>query len=421
MALQPTLPAEAAYTDAEIAFIDLSPPGLWPDNQDSNFGQFRRVVTDITQACIDKVDRLSDEMFIATAVDYLSLWEEMTGIPVAPVGKTDADRRVILTPQVRYGPFTRARLKAMVEKYLVLTFGAAASFTPSGIPLTAGGVPLFSGVSSLTGAYRIYEDVRNFSYEVWVVSSLTPDIASLTKELNRVTPAGITVTFDNSHADVLDYARTVKNKQPVWFSRLSGNANDVSGYANNGTVNGAPAALASPGLLVNPAGGSSAGYDFDGVNDYISVPHVAQMNVGDTFSLEAWVKFDALTGNPRIVSKGGSAMELYVTATGELRLQQPFTAVILAHGANLLTTGVTYHIVATKDGAARKLYVNGVDVTVLDSNVTLVDNSNALEIGRLNGSASNWLDAKIDEVGYYNTVLSPAQVLENYNTGRDIA
>lgn len=421
---QPTLPVEAPFTETELNFMEESPPGLFPENQNSNFGYIiRKLFSDQMHKAAQQIETLYTERFASGADIYLPTWELDYGLPVAPTGKTVADRRSIVMGREITGPFTRNRVKAILYAYLGATlFGTPITLTPDGVPLTAGGVPLSGeAAASLETLFRVYENIQNFSYEVWIKNTTTPDVTAITRELARITPAGIQFTLDNTSATILDYFKEVRNKQPVWYSRLAGNANDSSGYANHGTLNGAPAAFASPGLLVNPAGGSSAAYDFDGVNDYISVPDANQLDTGDLFSVEIWINADAFTGNPRLMSKGGSAWELYVSSTGQLRLQQPFTATIYAHSSILLSTATTYHIVAVKDGASVKLYVNGVDRAVPDVPATVsVNNANALEIGRLHGTASNWFDGRVDEPALYNHAMPIEQVLLNYNTGKNI-
>jgi hypothetical protein len=414
---QPTLLPEGTYTDAELAFIELSPPGLWPENQDSNFGQTRKVLMDIVQSCIDEIDHLGEEMFVSTASEYLSLWEDIVRVPIAPVGKTDAQRRAIIKPRLQYGPFTRSRVRSIVEGFIMPTFGDALSFTPSGLSLSAGGLSMLSGVSSLVGAYRVYEDVRAYAYAVWIKSSITPDIPSLLKELQRVTPAGIAVTIDNSKANALSYFRTVRNKQPVWYSRLDGNANDASGYGNNGTLVGAPPAVASPGLLVATGNDDTAAYDLDGATQYMTIPHAAQLNVGNQFSLEMWVRGDSGGAVGRLYDKGTGTLSLY-TDSGGVYLQSRAVANI-AVSTIALTAATVYHLVVTYDGVNAKIWINAVDRTGAVTPQVLTDTATVARVGA-NQAGGEFFNGPIDEVALYNEVLTPAQVLENYNAGKNI-
>jgi hypothetical protein len=54
-----------------------------------------------------------------------------------------------------------------------------------------GGVTLYSGASSAAGLYSITENVEDFGYTVSIDSSVGVNILVLTRELERITPAGI--------------------------------------------------------------------------------------------------------------------------------------------------------------------------------------------------------------------------------------
>jgi hypothetical protein len=192
---QPTLPAEGEFTEAELNFMEESPPGLFPENQDSNFGLIiRKIFTDQMQLVADQQTTLYNERFVDTSEEFLDEHERSYGLPVAPVGRTLQERRTDVMLRIQVGPFTRTRRQMIVEQFITATFGNPLQLTPDGIPLVAGGVPLFSEASSLTGLYAIVEDIPDFSYEVRIKDTVTPDVVGLTRELNRITPAGISFT-----------------------------------------------------------------------------------------------------------------------------------------------------------------------------------------------------------------------------------
>ena len=73
-----------------------------------------------------------------------------------------------------------------------------------------------------------------------------------------------------------------------------------------------------------------------------------------------------------------------------------------------------HHIVATKNGAAVRIYIDGVDVTGVVTNRTLTDGSAPLILGARRGTSSAFLDGFLDEVAIYKSILSPAQVVAHY-------
>ena len=58
----------------------------------------------------------------------------------------------------------------------------------------------------------------------------------------------------------------------VAYYPFNGNANDESGNGNDGTVIGAT-------LTADRSGNPDSAYSFNGVNDYINVPHSSSLNI----------------------------------------------------------------------------------------------------------------------------------------------
>lgn len=428
---QPVLPAEGIYSDVERVFIENSPPRMWPDNQNSNFGQIRKVICDIFQECVDEINHLSDESYIPTASEYLSVWEDIVRVPIAPSGKTDIQRRAIILPRLQYGPFTKARVRQIIEGFIEATFGPAISFTPAGVDLPAGGVPLYSGAFSLVGSYRVYYDPRVFAYAVWLKSSTTPDIASLTKELLRVTPAGIAVTIDNTHADVLDYFRLMRNWQPNGYWRLGANLNDSSGYGATLTANGGVAAgsLASPGLLhVNVAGGDGAVL-LNGTTQYLSIAAPpAQLQAGGMYEwgVEALIK--TATANRYIIDKArGSSLSsyaLFLDAAGHVvfRVGNQISGSKDVVSSVVVTDNVAHHVAGKYDAlhGIMKIFVDGiVRGTLVVTDPIYSDADNAFQIGAHLGAS--FFSGNIDEVAVFNYAPTDAAIADRASTMLDVA
>jgi hypothetical protein len=73
-----------------------------------------------------------------------------------------------------------------------------------------------------------------------------------------------------------------------------GNANDIVG-TNHGTLQGG--AGFAPGVV-------GQAFSFDGVDDYVQIPHNANLDPGTgSFSLDAWIKTTQATGVQWIVTK----------------------------------------------------------------------------------------------------------------------
>lgn len=192
---QPSFSVIDAPTEAELVYIDEQPPGIFPDNPDSNFGIRRRIFTNQIQQVADQTTMLYNERFVVTSDELLDHHEFQMGLPVSPAGKTLAQRRAEAAARYTFGAFTRTKRREVVEKYITATFGSAPQLTPAGIALSPGGVPLYGDANDLTGLYAIVEDIEDFSYEVRIKNTITPDEDALRRELDRITPAHISYTI----------------------------------------------------------------------------------------------------------------------------------------------------------------------------------------------------------------------------------
>src|SRR5437867_3742526 len=215
-------------------------------------------------------------------------------------------------------------------------------------------------------------------------------------------------------------------------------------------------------LTTNPAAGprspayagfesSNTALSLDGLKSWASLDHP---NAPDTrtivfFSVEAWVKPDAVQGNlARIVSLGPPTLSDFlgvspvpdnaVTNGSEVFLRIDGAGANYVVGSSYFTNGIgtnTYsasfavpagdlggtnwiHLVGTHDGANWKLFRNGTQVAsaaALDLPPRLKGD---LAIGSTgNGWADNYAGG-IDEVAIYGTALTPTQVATHYLIGK---
>ena len=200
-------------------------------------------------------------------------------------------------------------------------------------------------------------------------------------------------------------------------------AADVTGNGYNGTVTGA----------VWATGYTGSALDFDGNGDYVDLAN----DIFDSHSsgtIAAWIKPEAL-GNLTILASGsdsdvnyffkffvfntsGSNLHLYVGA------KSPTNNYV--RSTTSLTVGEWYHVAATSDGSQWRLYINGVEETLV-----VFSGSNAgrwfssVDVGvnsYMLGSLQSALTVKetfngvLDEVRVYNRPLSVAEISSWWNT-----
>jgi len=189
-------------------------------------------------------------------------------------------------------------------------------------------------------------------------------------------------------------------------------ANDATANANHGTlVNG-------PTWTADRLG---QGLQFDGTNDYVTVPHKAALTMSDEMTLAAWIwaPNNAYSGFRVILNKGTSAYS-YALATYNTEVGFGFyngnLYGILTSGAGLVQRR-WYHVAATWKREApnyrMRLYLDGTQRVNQTTSVGLLPNTQALTIGReVNGSYWRGI---LDDVRIYNRALSGTEILQLKN------
>jgi len=420
---QPTLPPEVPFTQAELVFMDESPPGLFPENQNSNFGYIiRKIFSDVAQDIANWQDTLYNEHFVDTASLFLDQWEIEVGLPPNPAGSSTALRRQSVLARLQRGPFTRSRRDAAIASAIETTFGNPIQLIPEGVPVTSAGIPIYGEASNVATLFEVYENQPNFSYEVWIASTSTPDIATLNRQLKRITPAGISFTIDNTHANILDYFRTMRSMAPIGYWRL-GNTADSSGNGMTLTPTGATAGnMAAPGLLSAAIGGADGATDFT-LGTYFQASGAPLQTPYSAASLVAWIQPDTVPAANAYAGFLTSANETtYLSLWGGgyavFSAWINATQFSILTAPNVIAAGSKYLVVGTFDGLVLRLYVNGV-LAVASSRFpgTIMLASGPCYVGAGTFGA---FDGKVDEAAYFNRALSPDEIMKLYNTGINV-
>jgi hypothetical protein len=196
------------------------------------------------------------------------------------------------------------------------------------------------------------------------------------------------------------------------FDELTGTtAADSSGNANNGTY--------LNGVTLGVGGVFMTAIQLDGVNDVVRVPDSNSLDVGDSFSLEGWVKRSpaAATKTIEVFNKGASGFQLSIAnaASGsKLFLRKANVTTVATSTAGVPVDGNYHHIVATKTGNSVVFYIDGVAAgTTGVSLVQVIANTNQpLQFGE--GASAV---VAYDEFSVYDSVLSAADVAARYAAG----
>ena len=162
--------------------------------------------------------------------------------------------------------------------------------------------------------------------------------------------------------------------------------------------------------------------DFDGSNDYVSIP---DMTTGLTsITLGAWTKKSVdSTGAIMGYSAGGAYFRYVGAAQVYVYIKTDGTDDILAVGgaSSFSNDGGWHHIVATVDSATQtiKIYEDGVvKKTVTNLSFGVFNGGQFTRIGDY--SDANYFNGNIDEVSIWDKALSDDEVAEIYNNGMPI-
>jgi hypothetical protein len=190
------------------------------------------------------------------------------------------------------------------------------------------------------------------------------------------------------------------------------------------------------GSLANGVGynqNNGGNWNFDGVDDYISVPYTPILTPTSAITLSTWASssWSSLTGQRCIISKtqGGG----YQLSVNEPSFYPSGLGILFYLGgayrsASLSTSLVSngwHYIVSTFDGQYIRLYLDGIERASYNygSEVLIAYNNNnhfliAAEPGAGTAVDGAYFPGKIGITQVYNRALSSTEVLQNFNAQR---
>jgi len=233
--------------------------------------------------------------------------------------------------------------------------------------------------------------------------------------------------YDKTHADNTDYvgdpgetpAQNVWDEHFVLVTHMrddpdSSHVRDSTSYANNGTKK----AAGEPAVTTD--GQIDDAQDFDGVDDYVEVPHSTSLDIIGNITIEAWLKHDN-TESEFIVAKreASNAYSLYTSAT-----HTPGFEVFIGgarryvEGSTVLSAATWYHVVGTYDGENLRIYLNGEINGTTPQTGNIDSTTDPVRIGWAIADFFSF-DGIIDEVRISNVARSAAWIKASFETERD--
>jgi hypothetical protein len=248
----------------------------------------------------------------------------------------------------------------------------------------------------------------------------------------------VTVTNQGDFTETFNVTLYAKTEQAINEAGLVGHWNFDEGtgttaYDSSGNNN--------VGTLVNGPtwvdGKYGKALSFDGVNDYVAVPHSNSLDFErtDSFTISSWITVDSLSDYRNIIGKNDNAYRgwnLVLLSSSDasrpnsvclvLTNTNIYDDLLACSPANSISAGNTYHIAATYNGSSDvsgvKIYINGVPQTVTPIRNGLsasIQTANETWIGRHGWAGGSYpFDGIIDDIRIYNRALSASEIWAEY-------
>jgi len=200
-------------------------------------------------------------------------------------------------------------------------------------------------------------------------------------------------------------------------------AKDLSGYGNNGTINGATCVDDTPYKVVGSGQGKNA-LSFDGGDDYVDAGNGASLQIGTgNFSVSFWVNTTQTGINRDIIAKQlqippyvGWLIRLNSAAnTGKISFRYSVVGTLNQEirSNTIINDGKWHHVLCKFDTNTTYIYIDG-----------KFENSGIVTTGSLDSAYSlkfgyglDYFNGLIDEVRIYATALTIGEIQDLYLAG----
>jgi hypothetical protein len=203
----------------------------------------------------------------------------------------------------------------------------------------------------------------------------------------------------------------------VAFYPFSGNANDISGFNNNGTVSGAT-------LVSDRWGNTSSAYSFDGVNDNISVVSSTSLNFENSVTINFWIKvgeFYERESYPLSHGNWENRWKISITNKHLRWTLKSNTGIKDLDSETELVLNTLYNITVLYNGSDFEIYLNGNLDAFTEFFGSILTTPISLMIGQvLPGNTQYNFKGVLDDIRIYNYALSYNNILSLYDFVSDV-
>ncbi len=160
--------------------------------------------------------------------------------------------------------------------------------------------------------------------------------------------------------------------------------------------------------------------NFDGDNDYISIPHNNNLNPATGITVETWVyPTDGVTPSQSVIGKSTQQVKGYIfPRTDDGWKSFSFYVHLEGQGWNIISATYPsinewHHVAATYDGFVMKIYLDGELKATKEVTGTISTNTNPITIGTQPGFSGEFFEGNVDEVRIWNRALDECEIDNN--------
>ena len=160
--------------------------------------------------------------------------------------------------------------------------------------------------------------------------------------------------------------------------------------------------------------GGTTGYDnyaldFDGTDDYVSLPNSINMGTSD-FTISVRFKTDAISARQQILQQTGTNANRVIAINSDGVIASQLGSVSSESGFTA-SVNTWYHVVLVHDNSSNTLkwYVNGTEYNT-NTSVNIGSNTGLFKLGTNGGSNDKWFNGQMDELRIWSAALAEAQI-----------
>lgn len=216
------------------------------------------------------------------------------------------------------------------------------------------------------------------------------------------------------------YTRTVLETSglvALWTMREpSGTVAHETAGGYHGTFSGAAQRGVTGGLANEPQLTATL---FDGATGYMAASGAA-LHPGDTFSFECWYKRSTTGTRQSLITMGDGDIDVRFDTTSTIQIGKQNVSTVWTTDGTFTDTSSWHHLVVTKNGSTRRVYVDGTERSGSGANATMVAAAGDINVARRVGDEDRYFAGSLQHVALYDVALSAATVLAHYQQGVSI-